>query len=461
MQLLSQCRTVLELHLLAAAGCSSSNKNNMNFQSCISTLQPLQHVMPQLLTLVIEGIAVQDMVNDLKQLSLAAPVGGWRLQNLTLYGYWSNLERTPIELHSPPCLWSRFASAVRQLAIASPRLQQLSVQIPRLGYSYNSDAVNDEDLRRAAEEGVGFNTAADGAAQVLDAAKLFQNRDAYLSVNKRGPKVKAATALVAAVVALFNTTLQLRHLRMLRVTDAPDIWGSLQHPLIDSWLAEYRPVVVPWEASAVAIAAKVVEKRAEVPPEASTAASESATGAELLRMSTAVKALATLDGSSSWLFQHHRTLEEMHLSTPGGWSMSWQRDQQRQDCSHDSRTECNRLAACSASAAPHLLEASVNWHQCAALCTRQAVFQHQAGVNVVNLVYSCHSKAFPSTLISHLSHYSSRSAPYVMQHISRCQLVLEYDDVNHLSDLLTQLKSLKQLEVNCTDDELYCSCSTC
>lgn len=95
MQLLSQrCNAVQELHLLAdhQAGSSVSSSHSItpppwaaasvrSGLACLPTLQPHQYLIPLLHSLVIEGITVQDMGNDLRQLT-AAGVKGWRLRNL-------------------------------------------------------------------------------------------------------------------------------------------------------------------------------------------------------------------------------------------------------------------------------------------------------------------------------------------------------------------------------------------
>lgn len=74
---------VTELHISASAG------DKDNIAVCTATLQPLQHLLPHLHTLVIEGAAIRDLPNairsDLHHLAAeAATAKTWPLQNLTL-----------------------------------------------------------------------------------------------------------------------------------------------------------------------------------------------------------------------------------------------------------------------------------------------------------------------------------------------------------------------------------------
>lgn len=77
MQLLSQRKqNVTQLHLLTAGRNSSYNSSGY---ACISTLLPVQHVIQHLDTLILQGIAFENLAVDLQQLTAAS--SSWQLQS--------------------------------------------------------------------------------------------------------------------------------------------------------------------------------------------------------------------------------------------------------------------------------------------------------------------------------------------------------------------------------------------
>lgn len=74
MQLIAQRYVkVTELHMVAVeADSSGSRVSNSSSPACVSTLLPLRHVLADLYTLVLEGVAVKHMREYLHDLAAAA-----------------------------------------------------------------------------------------------------------------------------------------------------------------------------------------------------------------------------------------------------------------------------------------------------------------------------------------------------------------------------------------------------
>lgn len=382
MQLLSQRSTpVTELHLLSFYGHGN-----------VASLQSLQHLLPNLQTLVIRGITVDDLVRDLQQLAAAAAADsfeGWPLQSLTLE--WNN-----------QCHWKLYSAAVQHLATAFPNLQQLDIRVPDIGFYLepipqleDAAAMTENDLALLDPKHLIFCSCG------LDSAAMYVF--SHPEYTPAAIEREAATAAVAAIASLANAMIQLKQLQTLTVTEVPDIWRLRTRD--DS----SEPPV-----AAVAIAAAAPDTIIQA-------------GSGLLP-SAAAAAFSTLEDLGCWLLQHHPKLLDLRICTDEaavkgkGCSLSWQ---------------CNRKLQPAGSHQTPLIAGSSNSSKLTPIDMSVA-----AGVEHYLHRYSA------TDFADQLSHYSSRPADDVMGHISSLALKIVYSDCLILPDLLENLKSLKHLEVS-------------
>lgn len=134
MQLLNRhFNNISELHLLAISNGNSSSKDTSTIPAAPATasiysLLPLQHNFDRLKILVLQGVAVADLPDDLQQLGAAAVSAGegWQLRSLKLLGTWTKLKEYCYSygvLCAESCSSKMFSNAMTRLTSIFSSLQ--------------------------------------------------------------------------------------------------------------------------------------------------------------------------------------------------------------------------------------------------------------------------------------------------------------------------------------------------
>lgn len=430
MQLLSQRYHITELHLLARVVSDVDVDRTAAF---LPSLQPISALMSHLQTLIIVGIAVRKMADELDQIAAAAPGGGWPLQSLSLDTEWVHFENP--ELTSYVCLWQAFSDAMMHMQLNSsfPQLQTLAIRIPAVGVNDISPAA--DDLQRDKETDIHNMDATD---------VLIGDYWSYLSLEleEMNFKAQAASALVAALAALANAVLQMKGLRFLTITGAPDIWRPIQTALGDEGDSSSAADAL-WLGPAVAIAANLAVQRGGSVTAEAARTSASCRAGQLSSVSAAAAVFSTMDDYGCWLLQHHPGLEQLHVSCAhiSRWSMFWRKQQQQHSVASSSSS-----GALLAGTAAELLVAAVDWHA-DPLISRPATGPAETTSDYKDNISSSASETLSTAFKQYLSHYSSRPDVYFRRRLNSCKLRLDHWQVAGLADLLGDLKSLKHLEV--------------
>lgn len=329
MQLLSQRSAVTELHLLDAGTVHTSLDTS---RARMVSLQPLQCILCSLQTLVIRGVSVGNLPNDLQCLAATAVrQGGWQLQHLALDAEWTHPRSLSCASDPTPCLWSTFSTAVMNLAASFPRLQQLALRMPPIGLM----------VKRAQNV----------PSEPVEAFDALSRSSGPLPIFAEGSKLSSAAALLSAVAGLADAVLQLSSLEILTVSDAPDIWNVRESSLVGN------------TASVVATVAT------DASTDQGAAAADAFFGKTQLTTATAAaKAFETLDDVGCWLLQQHRVLKQANIKTAfTQCSMSWRRRSQRQLPLRDS----NKSHVVNRTAAAELVDAAL--HVDTGQCGSQAI----------------------------------------------------------------------------------------
>lgn len=439
MQLLLERKDMItELHLLAAAAMpwaiTSSSKH-----ARVSTLQPLQHVIGQLKTLVIKGILVANMARDMRQLAASAALaeGNWQLQQLTLCVLWHQ---------GQPSHWYQFSTAIRQLTAAVPNLQRLEICVPFLGVrakpqcSFQKGSIiipSDNQgtiycFENSTNSSNGHDAAGDAAvvAAVQPDAndqedEAAHDADEFLPSNNF--ELNAACKLLAAVAGLADAVLQLQHLKVLVVTGLPDIWQPQAPGVSFTTMVE------------MAAAAGYVPLDIE----------------RLQSVAAAAAAFVTMDDYGCWLLQHHPALKKVHISNrQTNWEMSWQRQQleQSQNQSHGGSSCCrdglsvHTCAAC-----------NTGKQQSAAAAAAEPVSAPRRLSEITTARFVCSKDDSDSSAVLHTAHHqitcysrpdnSISHVPDALCQIISCDIVVYHHQANGLAEALRSMKSLKHLKV--------------
>lgn len=403
MQLLSQRTALTELQLLAAGQDrhSTTDYSNYSSSSCVTTLQPLRHLMAQLQTLVIKGVAAQNVVHDLKMLAAAAPAGGgWRkLQSLTL--------TAPLSYNGSAHAGrgSDFCHALKHITAAFPGLLELIIEAPRL----TAPKATAVDIRMHSYQP---------------------------SLNVNGEWAFTALAEIAVLAALANAVLQLRSLSRLVVTGVPDIW------------ADEKPTQV--EAKAAVAAG----------PSILAAVNKPLSSGVVHSVSAAAALFGTLDDFGCWLLHQHPSLRQLQISLNTDQyerGMSWQR-QVQQSLYTDGRNKLltRTAAARSAAGAVKLYDFSVDSYcpnTTAHAAGQSQLFSNgEASTDVTTAACRCSSSSsifqLSTVLCSAFSRYTSRPAVCLLPGITSCCLGLNQLHVHGFVAVLEDLHSLSHLEVS-------------
>lgn len=288
MQLLAQhFKNIKELHLLGVDDDSNNNNTKAGRSddndpaAHVITLQPLRHLIARLKVLVIEGLTVQDIAGDLQQLAAAAVArhgegGAWQLQSLTLAVEWG-YERQPegqgdFRARLGRCKqtpWPAFLLFWSSLLKAFPSLTQLNIQLPTwVLFEFKS------------------------AGDVYERMKADSLCHQFTKV--------------ATIAAVANLVLQLKHLKVLTLTDIPDVWGNCNG--------------ISYREPAIGTAATGARGSGLAQPAVDGLHACLSNGL-LPSLSAAAAAFETMDDFGCWLLQHHPALAELSVSADSGWVM--------------------------------------------------------------------------------------------------------------------------------------------
>lgn len=398
MQLLSQrTNSIAELHLLAV------NIEPHGSSATVASLQPIIALMPQLRTLVIEGI-VSNLPYDLYQIATAAPAEGWQLQSLVLKASWYDLAEItePDEVH-----WWDFPAALYYFTKAWPGLTHLDFKFPSLKWHplVSPDLPTAHDLSTLIHE-------------------------SYDPPGSRCDYRQVQLAQVAAVAALANAVQHLQHLKTLAITNMPNLWkqGIYGHELHTNTV----PSALGSATTAPAPATAVID--------------DFLRGGALSSVSTAAEALFTLDDCGCWLLQQHPSLTGAAISTmdhESEWKMTWYQQQQQPQIPMLSNLARGQQTATASATEDKLTHANIS------CCLEVASYDFTGRIPASSSEDS--RTSLTSRFIFQLSQYSSRPAAWLMDKISSCSLKLYHEDADGLAHLLYSLRSLKHLQVSNND----------
>lgn len=406
-QLLSQHANIKELHILSAL--NKSEASCMPGMDSLPSLQPLHHLLHYLHTLVIDGVTVECMANDLQQLSAASvSKKGWQLQKLAINADW----RPGNEL-----LWSEFSKGMQYLGQAFPDLRSLSMRHPLLtpipDFAYNgTDPAPDETEIHA----INFLLGVVNRAEPVDA----EYAEAYWR------ELQLSTA--AAMVAVASTVLHIKTLQCLTIVELPDMWRrrQVQIAYTDPSLQALASTAARDKAAAVA---EAMLKARLLPPVTSAA----------------TVTFQTLDEYGCWLLQQHPELIKVAISTERkGLAMSWQKQQSQQQKQQQLSLQemfAINLAISGVTAPRPMVDKSTNslaGSLAEGIKWRIDHLSHQHSG----------SKTHASVEFINTRVYSFRPATQFMSHISSCHLALKMADTPGLAELLGNLKALKHLKVS-------------
>lgn len=411
MELLSERTDVTELHLQAFIAFDTTKQQQ---KACLTTLQPIKHLLPRLKTLALKDITII-MPYTLQQLIAAAPATGWQLQCLFISTpHWCQTRRIHL---------TEFSSTLHNLTRAFPNLRQLHLQVPEV--DSGSIVVRKE--------------AYDGTAAAVNLA-VIPTADAYEDRLGRYPctSQQAEVAKVALTAAIANAVLQLKFLESLTICDMPDIWILSSN--------EENP-------TALTMAAEM--------PEEKVAFANLVLNGELSSVRAAAAVFDTLDDCGCWLLQQHINLTKLSITTAEtNWKMSWwQQDVQPNPAlGQTTTTTINSNVAINGS---QLTGGGTRTNQAAATPNRANI---QMCVDVASCDFTCapdlqHEMIAPhgganhnllrSAFIRDLRMYSLRPAPFLLCNTSSCNLELLLEHTESLAGLLADMKSLKVLKVRC------------
>lgn len=405
--LLSQRRPyITELHLLAVDGTLSTKLTHNQTIARIPSIRGLACLLLELKTLVVKGIEVNDLPEDLQHLATAATAGVWQLQKLTLRAFW-NLDEEADPLH-----WSSVASCVLQLAQAFPHLEELELQVPGLELDPK------QSLLSSSKDGAIDCLFDETVTAAMEAA---EDAVALLTDETEGKYQLAGVALLAVIT---TAALQLQDLEALRLHEVPNIWKPHPDLAVTSGLLQ--------QLSAVTLSAFAADDDVDVEDSPICAIENT-----------------TMEDYGCWLLQHHSSLMQLGINTAysspdrveAKWSMTWNRKQlplqpqllQQQTpnlaCALDSSGGRTDVGSCE--------QAQVS----------------AATVEQVTVSMMCHNWSISGTealfgaFRRDLSHYSSRPAYSVLSNISSLQLKVGYWGSFQLKDMLKDMKNLRHLEV--------------
>lgn len=433
LQLLSQHASITELRILAAP-VEADYTSTYQRKSIIPTQQPLMYLLPRLHTLVVEGVGVQNLAEDLQQLAAAAPSEtGWPLRSLQIEFYGCSIDGVP---------WLAFRSALLHLSDAFPHLRILSMQLPSMG---PRNIIRARDL-------VNYQVVAPGVAVAMAMDTIFSTvlGRSYVPpgcAEKYWRELQLSDFAGLAVLAY--AVQRLKFLEVLTVTEVPDVCDPCYVCLIAENILSHTEqsslAGVPVKVRMAAVVDAMVHSGL-LPPTASAAAMN----------------FQCFDSYGSWMLQQHPTLHELHLSTvdrtwiPDRVAMSWRKQQQLQISHILNSSMFGNHPKCSSSrpSADCVGLDGIKW------CVDYVRYKYGVPRDDPGITPDILSQ-FVDTLAGL---YSARPAPVLMQHISSCQLQLHKARVGGLpglTELLDGLESLKHLQVRSSHVSKISSNTTC